>query len=68
MPVKILPKEISDHKNEWVALSFPGEEEIVASGKKPEDAVAAALLKGYGIMDIILLWVPDRWPNICTFL
>lgn len=63
MPAKQYPKEINEHKNEWVALST--DDRIVGHGKTPEEAIAAARSAGYSdLMSFALLFVPDKWPGI----
>lgn len=62
MAVRYFPKEIENHKEEWVAISH--DDRLVGHGKKPEDAIASATAAGYSMMEFALLWVPDQWPGV----
>ena len=62
MPVKQLPSEADQYKNEWVAILSNNEEKIVGHGKTPKEAVDRAQQAGYP--DAILLFIPAEWPKV----
>ena len=62
MPIKQLPPEADQYKNEWVAILSNHQEKIVGHGKTPQEALDRAQQAGYS--DPILLFIPAEWPRV----